>query len=86
MFVIIIIIVIIVVIVVIVVVFVVVVIVVIVPISTYRVPAYSMGISGSSNAGTFFETFGKPGRPKNKQSKIVPVPPKYKSFIYGKDV
>jgi len=51
-----------------------------------RTPAYSMGIDGSANAGSFIETFGKPGRPGKNQSKICRVPPKHGGFAYGKDV
>lgn len=51
-----------------------------------RVPAYSMGINGTAHCGTFMETFGKPGRPGNKQTKICKVPPKNGGFAYGKDV
>lgn len=51
-----------------------------------RVPAYSMGINGSPHHGTMMETFGKPGRPRNKQTKICQVPPKHGAFAYGKDV
>jgi len=51
-----------------------------------RVPAYSMGINGTSHCGTMMETFGKPGRPGNKQTKICKVPAKHGAFAYGKDV
>jgi len=51
-----------------------------------RVPAYSMGVDGGSLSGTLIETFGKPGRPANQQTKICKVPPKYNAFLYGKDV